>query len=163
MPIIEPTHHSFHWPPFPLLLHHYFYRSISVKGPDEENHQSHKGWTGKSSSALDSPLFSADTDLYNWRRDVATWVDLISTAARQGSDKTYQTVYATMARQLYSRELRPEQRSVVDEAQAKKEIDYRQENQIKGVHDIVSLVAVDPPVAIVNRLLSSFNKVTSCV
>ena len=68
-----------------------------------------------------------------------------------------------MARQLHSRGLRPEQRSVVDEAQTKKEIDYRQENQIKGVQDIVHLVAVDPPIAIVTRLISAFNKVTSCV
>ena len=68
-----------------------------------------------------------------------------------------------MARQLYARGLRPEHRAVVDEAQSKEQIDYRQEDQVQGVKEIVNLIAVDPPIAIVTRLISSFNKVTSCV
>lgn len=34
--------------------------------------------------------------------------------------------------------------------------------RIAAVRDIVELIAVDPPIAMVSRLISSFNKVSSC-
>ena len=36
------------------------------------------------------------------------------------------------------------------------------EQQVKAVQDIVDLVAQDPSIAVVTRLIDSFNKVTSC-
>lgn len=41
-------------------------------------------------------------------------------------------------------------------------MDYKQENQIIAVQQIVDLVAKDPPLAQVTGLIGSFNKVTSC-
>ena len=52
---------------------------------------------------------------------------------------------------------------MLDEAQAKGTIDYLQTSDPVGaVRDIVLAVAIDPPIAMVTRLISSFQKVTSC-
>ena len=117
---------------------------------------------GSSRGIADPPLFDPDQDLQVWRKRVAAWVDLISTAAEKGSDKLYKTIFATLARQLYDRGLRQAQKSIVEEAQERGDIDYKQEDQVKGVEQIVNLIAVDPPISVVTRLIDSFNKVTSC-
>ena len=57
----------------------------------------------------------------------------------------------------------PDQQAMLDEAQAKGTIDYLQTSDPVGaVHDIVMAVAIDPPIDMVTRLISSFQKVTSC-
>ena len=50
----------------------------------------------------------------------------------------------------------------MDEAQEQGKIDYKQEDQVKAVQEIVELVPQDLPIAFVTRLIDSFNKVTSC-
>ncbi len=51
---------------------------------------------------------------------------------------------------------------MVDYAQLMKQIDYKQEDQVLAVKQIVDLVAVDPPMVVVTRLIDSFNKVSHC-
>ena len=46
------------------------------------------------------------------------------------------------------------QKSIVDEATEKGLLDYDQTDQVKAVSEIVELIAVDPPIAIVTRLIS---------
>ena len=84
---------------------------------------------------------------------------MVQTAAEKETDRTYKTIWATLGRWFYDRALPSAQQSIVDEAQAKGVIDYKQDNQIAAVKDIVELIAVDPPIATVSRLISSFNKV----
>ena len=110
---------------------------------------------------MDPPMFSASGDPQEWRREVARWADFIITAADKSKDKAYPTVKATLARDLYERGLPRAQKSIVDEAQAKRRLDYRQDDQVKAVSEIVELLAVDPPIAVVTRLISSFDEVTS--
>lgn len=50
----------------------------------------------------------------------------------------------------------------MDEAQANGQINYKQGDQVEAVCQIVESVAVDPPIAIVSRLIASYNKVTNC-
>ena len=49
-----------------------------------------------------------------------------------------------------------------DEIQAKKNFEYKQEDQIAAVADILELIAVDPPIEVVTRLIKSYTKVTTC-
>jgi hypothetical protein len=99
--------------------------------------------------------------LYSWRKAVAEWVDLVTTAASQSSDRHFKTVRATLGLQLY-RALSASHRSVVDEAQARGAINYCQDDQVVAVNELVQLLATDPPMAVVSRLISTFNKVISC-
>jgi hypothetical protein len=62
-----------------------------------------------------------------------------------------------MGRQLY-RALPLSHCSVLDEAQARGIFNFRQDDQLKAVEEIVKLFATDPPMAIVTRLISTFNK-----
>ena len=116
----------------------------------------------KGLTPTDPPVFDPSQDLLEWRRNIARWVDTISTAASKGSDRLYQTIFATLANHLYDRGLPSAQKSIVDEAQAKGLINYKQEDQVAAVKQIVELIAVDPPIAVVSRLISSFNAVTNC-
>ena len=113
------------------------------------------------SQGSEAPTLMPGQDLYIWRKAVAEWVDLVSTAAAHSHDHHFKTVNATLGRQLY-RAPSASQRSIVDEAQARGAINFRQENQLKAVEEIVKLLATDPPMAIVSRLISTFSKVTSC-
>ena len=111
----------------------------------------------------DPPGFSADCDLQEWRRRVGRWVDIVKTAQDNGTDRHVQTIYNIFGRALFERALPPDQQTMVDEAQAKGTIDYLQTSDpVATVRDIVDTVAVDPPIAMVTRLISSFQKVTSC-
>lgn len=111
---------------------------------------------------MDPPYFSPQADLQIWRKEVARWVDKIKASAEKGSDRLYKTVFATLGRHLYDTGLPSSQQSIVDEAQARGKIDYKQDDPIQAVKDIVDLVASDPPIAVVSRLICSFNRVTEC-
>lgn len=52
--------------------------------------------------------------------------------------------------------------NVVDEAHACGEIDYGEEDQVMAVLEIVNLIDQDPTVAVVTRLIKSFNRVSNC-
>ena len=110
---------------------------------------------GKRRGPTDPPSFNTTKDVYVWRKQVANWVDLIATAAEKGSDKLYQTIFATLGRQLYDRCLPLAQMSIADDAQERGLIDYKQENQVQEVKEIVDLIAVDPLIAAVTRLIDS--------
>ena len=87
---------------------------------------------------------------------------MISAGATRGEDKHYKTIYATLGRQLYDKGLPQAQKSIVDEEQVRGIINYKQENQVKAVKEIVDLVAVDQPIAVVTRLINTFNNVLQC-
>ena len=120
------------------------------------------GSSSEKERGTDPPLYSPEKDSYIWRKNVAQWVDLIVSAADQGQDKHYQTVFITLARQLFRKGLPEAQQNIVEEAQEKNLINYKQPNQVLAVKEIVDLIAVDPPIAVVTRLIDSFNKVTAC-
>jgi hypothetical protein len=113
------------------------------------------------SRSQEAPTLMPGQDLYIWRKAVAEWVDLVSTAAAHSHDHHLKTVNATVGRQLY-RALPTSQRSIVDEAQARGATNFRQENQLRAVEKIVKLLATDPPMAIISRLINTFSKVISC-
>jgi hypothetical protein len=109
----------------------------------------------------EAPTLMTGKDLYIWRKAVAEWVDLISTAAAHSHDHHFRTVNATLGRQLY-RALPTSQRSIFDKAQARGVINSRQENQLNAVEEVVKLLATDPPMAIVYRLINTFSNVIFC-
>ena len=80
---------------------------------------------GKGRGPTDPLRFNTTNDLYLWRKQVSNWVDLIATAAEKGSDKLFQTIFATLGRQLYDRGLPQAQMIIVDEAQERGLIDYK--------------------------------------
>lgn len=89
-------------------------------------------------------------------------MDTVSAATKNSSDRMYQTGFPTLARQLHLRGLSAKQKSIVDEAQAKGKNNYKKGHQVKAVREIVEMVAVNPPIAVVSRLIAPFNKVTNC-
>ena len=116
----------------------------------------------KGLSPTDPPPYDPTGDHQEWRRNIARWVDTIAQAAEKGEDRMYKTVFATLANHLYDRGLPSESKSFVDEAQANGQINYKQDDQVAAVQEIVELLAVEPPIAVVTRLISSFNKVSMC-
>lgn len=89
---------------------------------------------------MNPAVFECDKDFLTWRKKIASWVDLISTAAKKGDDKLCKTILHTLGRQLY----------------------YKQDDQVKAVQEIIDLMAQAPPISVVTLLIDSFNKVTSC-
>lgn len=68
----------------------------------------------------------------------------------------------TLGQSLYQRGFPGEQKSIVDGAQAKEVIEYQKtEAPVKPVLEVVNVVAVDPPMVMVTRLIVSFNKFSS--
>jgi hypothetical protein len=94
--------------------------------------------------ATEPPVLTYGQDLYVWRKAVSEWIDLVDTAAREPNDRQFKTIRATLGRQLY-RALPTSHRGVVDEAQARDLVSYRQENQLRAVDELVGLIATDPP------------------
>jgi hypothetical protein len=113
------------------------------------------------SRGSEAPTIFPGHDLYIWRKAVAECVDLVHTAATQSEDRHFKTVNATLGRQLY-RALPSSHRSIVDKAQARGIINFRQSNQLTEVEEIVKLLVTDPHMAIVSRLITTFTKVTTC-
>ena len=118
--------------------------------------------TTKTKGSLDPPFYKPDGDQLERRRKVARWVELIASAASKGTDKQYQTVFATLGRQLYDKGLPGPQQSHVDRAQKTKRINFKQDDQFKAVVETVDLIADEQPISIVTRRITSFNKVISC-
>ncbi|CAN8076865.1 unnamed protein product [Agarophyton chilense] len=113
-------------------------------------------------SPLKPPIFSASTSVFQWRKLLQNGADLFYTAAEKGTDKAYKTVFATLGRQLYDCGWSTPQQCIVDEAQARGEINFNQDDQLKAGLEIVNLVAIDPLIAVINRLISSFQEVNRC-
>ena len=116
----------------------------------------------KEISPFDPLVFDPSADLQEWRCNISRWVDTIRHASEKSDDRMYKTVYATLANKLYDRGLPSEQKSIVDEAQLKGLINYKQEVQFAAVRDIIELIAIDSPIATVFRLIDSLHRVNNC-
>lgn len=117
----------------------------------------------RTASLADPPMFTPDGDLRDWRRRVGRWVDYVKAAHDTGVDRHFKTIYKILGRTLYERGLPVDQQAIVEEAQVKGIINYKQDDDpIASVRDIVRTVAVDPPIATVSRLIASFKNVMNC-
>lgn len=71
----------------------------------------------------------------------------------QGSDRAFKTIFKLLGRTLYDRGLPYSQKAIVDEAQAKGQIDSLQmDDPVEFFLQIVKLVAVDSLIAMVTNL-----------
>ena len=72
-------------------------------------------------------------------------------------------MFKLFGRKLYERGLPDARKAIVDEAQSEGWLDYMQmDDSVQAALSIVKLVAVDPPISMVTRLISSYQRVTSC-
>ena len=117
---------------------------------------------GSERNRTDPPMFSPNKDFYQYRRQVANWLDMALTSSKVPSDMVYKTVLATLVRLLYDRGLPAAQQSIIDEAQSRGLLNYKQDDQVKGLMEVVNLIALHAAIAIVTRSINSFNKVTTC-
>ncbi len=69
---------------------------------------------------------------------------------------------ATLPCQLYNVGLNDSHQRQLDYAQCQGLINYKQDDQVKAVQRSIDLVAVEPPMVVVTRLIDSFNRVSSC-
>ena len=81
----------------------------------------------------DAPMFPLDNDFYQYRRQVANWLDMVVTSSKVPSDKVYRTVLADLGLLLYNRGLSASQQSIGNEAQSKGLLNYKQDDQFKAV------------------------------
>ena len=117
----------------------------------------HGSSASKGLTPTDPSTFDASQDPLEWHRDVSHWVDTISTAAEKGKDRLYKTIFATLANHLYDSGLSSTQKSIIDEAHQKGIINDKQEDQVAAVRQILELIAVGPPIAVVSSFIASFN------
>ncbi len=83
--------------------------------------------------------------------------------AEKGIDGVYKTLFETLDRHFYDRGLPTAQQSIVDEAEVKRIVDCMKDDKIKSVREIIELIAVDPPIVMISRLITSFSVLSSCV
>lgn len=112
------------------------------------------GSASKSIIPTAPPVYVSSGDQQEWRRNIAHWVDTIVQAAQKGNAPNYQTAFVTLANHLYERKLSSESKTLVDEAQRNGKINYKQYNKLVAVQEIVELLAVEPPMSIVTRLIT---------
>jgi hypothetical protein len=121
-----------------------------------------KGSAPASSRKPEDPPVLGD-DKYQFRRDVATWVNYLKSAA-EAKDKVaaarLKTLVTTLAsslplsfRQMVERDI---DQGLIDDSNASFE------SQEKGILHVVSLVASDSPTESLDRLSTSFKEVFSC-
>ena len=113
-------------------------------------------------SATEISKFNAEQDNLVWRKNVLSWIELISARATLGEDKNYKPIFATLGNQLYEKGLPQAQKNIVDEAQIRRMIDFKQDNQIIAVKEIVDIVAVEQSISVITRLIDIFNHVMQC-
>jgi hypothetical protein len=66
-----------------------------------------------------------------------------------------------MARQLY-RALPQPQQQVLDNAQAQGQVNYKQDDQVAAVKQIIGLLGKEPPMSLVSRLINTLNDAIEC-
>ena len=77
-----------------------------------------------------------------------------------GSDLHFQTIFKILGGTLYELSLPPDQQTMMDEAQAKKAINYLQlDDPVAAVRDSMETIALYPPIAMVSRLINYFLKI----
>ncbi len=107
---------------------------------------------------MEPPKISNSGEHAHWKRDVANSVDFIVAGSEKGEDKLFKSLRATLGGQLYNVGLNHSQQRQVDYAQLQGTIYYKQDDQVKAVQQIFDLVAVEPPMVVVTRLIDSFNR-----
>ena len=106
---------------------------------------------------FDPPVFSPDENLESWRKNAGQWADSLKVAHDEETDRTFQTIFKLLGRTLYDRGLPDAQKAIADEAQSKGRVDNLQsEDPVEAALQIVKGVAVDPPISMVTRLMSSY-------
>jgi hypothetical protein len=103
---------------------------------------------------LDAPALDPSTDSYIWAKAVREWSELIAKGAASGGNRVYTGQLATMARQLY-RALPQPQQQVLDNAQAQGRVNYKQDDQVAAVEQIIGLLEENHPSSRYNRSPSS--------
>ncbi len=91
-----------------------------------------------------------------------TGVDFIIAGSEKGEDRLFKSLRATLDCQLFSVGLNNSQQRHVDYAQLQWTINYKEEYQVNAVQQIIDLVAVEPPMVVVTRLIDLFNRVSNC-
>jgi hypothetical protein len=66
-----------------------------------------------------------------------------------------------MARKLY-RALQHPQQHVLDNAQAQGQVNYKQDDQVAAVEQIIVLLGKEPPISLVSRLIKALNDAIEC-
>jgi hypothetical protein len=66
-----------------------------------------------------------------------------------------------MARQLY-RALPQPQQQVLDNAQAQGQVNYKQDDQVAPVEQIIGHLEKEPPMSLVSRLIKTLNDTIEC-
>jgi hypothetical protein len=110
---------------------------------------------------LDAPTLDPSTDTYIWVKAVRERSELIVQGAASGGNRAYTGQLATMARQLY-RVLPQPQQQVLDNAQDQGQVNYKQDDQVAAVEQIIGLLGKKPPVSLVSRLMKTLNDAIEC-
>jgi hypothetical protein len=112
--------------------------------------------------ALQIPASSTDwTDTYVWVKAVREWSELIVQGAASDVNCAYIGQLATMARQLY-RALSQPQQKVLENTQALGQVNYKQDDQVAAVEQIIGLLGKEPPMSLVSRLIKTLNDAIEC-
>ena len=96
-------------------------------------------------SPTNPATFDPSTNLQEWRCDVSRWVERTTAAAEKGNDRVYKTLAATLGRHFYDCYLPSAQDSIVGKTQAKGVINYKQDDRIAAIREIIEFIAVGPP------------------
>jgi hypothetical protein len=110
---------------------------------------------------LDPLTFDPSTDTYNRVKAVRERSELIVQGAASGSNRAYTGQLTTFARQLY-RALPKPQQQVLDNAQAQGQVNYKQDDQVADVEQIIRLFGKEPLMSLVSRLIKTLNDSINC-
>lgn len=111
---------------------------------------------------MESPKISKSGDHAKWRCDVVDWVNFIIAGSERGDDRVFKSIRATVSCQLYNNGLNNFQKRQVDYVQLQGTIDYKSDDQVKTVQQVIDLVAVESPMVVVTPLIHLFNHVSNC-
>jgi hypothetical protein len=110
---------------------------------------------------LDTPTLDQSTDTYIWFKAVRDLSELILQGAATGSNRAYTNQLATMAHQLYGHPRSLNNRSWTN-AQAHGQVSSRQDDQVAAVVQIINLLAKEPAMSLVSRLVKTLNDAIEC-
>jgi len=114
-------------------------------------------------SLEDAPSLVPGQDRQKWRRDVFSWMELIAKRAEVLDKKSIAT-QATFAYVLYDA-VHPSYQKVLDHAKDSGALNFdgQSSHQRAVVEQIIQLIGQDTPLEIIDRLLSAYQHVHTCV
>ena len=134
-------------------------------GPAGKNLQSQAMQTSSDSkrNREDAPALVPGQDRQKWRRDVMSWMDIVETRAKVKDKKSIATE-ATFAYVLYDAVDSCYQK-VLDHARDSGTLSFDGEKQRQKavVMKIIELIGQDTPLEIIDRLLSVYKQVHTCI